>query len=289
MSIILHCGARPVSRTELATVACPEGTDTWKPIAHLRVLDTIQGMLESSGFLVQNEQLGLTGDSHRFFGTLDLGNVLAPGVSLSVGVRNSTDQSLPLGFCAGNRVFVCDNLSFSSDLIVNRKHTKNGAARFSEAIALAVQGLAQFQLAETRRIQILRDARLSRFEAEAYLLSAFEKGILSARTLPVALKQYRAPQFDWGSRDHAWHLFNAVTTALQPRARSNPRAFAWSTMQLVSLFFPTGNLGFDSSDLGFIPDDDDVHLETLPDFDEAEARGKIGYDDNHDNHVPVWL
>jgi hypothetical protein len=33
---------------------------------------------------------------------------LCPGVSLAVGIRNSWDQSFPLGFCAGARVFVCD-------------------------------------------------------------------------------------------------------------------------------------------------------------------------------------
>ena len=110
-NLVLHCGAKPVSREQLARVACPPGTDTWKPVPHLTVLDLISTMLGLSGFQIEKEQLGLTRDEHRFFGTLDLRNELAAGVNLSVGIRNSTDQSLPLGFCAGNRVFVCDNLS----------------------------------------------------------------------------------------------------------------------------------------------------------------------------------
>ena len=245
-NIVLHCGAKPVTRQQLASVACPPGTDTWKPVPHATVLDLVGGMLELSGFRIASEQLGLTRDENRFFGTLDLQNELAPGVTLSVGVRNSTDMSLPLGFCAGNRVMVCDNLAFSSELIVKRKHTKNGETRFREAISLAVGNLTQFQVAETRRIQLLQDQRLGRYEGEAFLLAAFEKGILSARTLPKAIGQYRNPSYDWGSRDTAWFLFNAITTVLQPRAQSNPQAFALTTMQLVSLFFPADEIGLDA-------------------------------------------
>src|SRR4051812_22884309 len=62
----------------------------------------------------------------RLFATVDLGSPLATGVTLAVGIRNSFDKSLPLGFVAGNRVFVCDNLAFRSDLSVKRKHTRFG-------------------------------------------------------------------------------------------------------------------------------------------------------------------
>lgn len=279
-NVVLHCGAKPVTRQQLALVACPPGTDTWKPVPHATVLDLVGGMLELSGFRIAKEQLGLTRDENRFFGTLDLQNELAPGVTLSVGVRNSTDQSLPLGFCAGNRVFVCDNLSFSSELIVKRKHTKNGETRFREAISLAVGNLAQFQAAETRRIQILQGQQLGRHEAEACLLSAFEKGILSARTLPKAIEQYRQPRYDWGSRESAWFLFNAITAVLQPRARSNPQAFSLTTMQLVSLFFPSGSAGFDSPpDIELSPDEYTI---TPQEEGEAADRG-MAVDEPYEN------
>ena len=104
MSMILHCGAKPVTRSALALIEPPPRTDTWVPVKHLAVLDLVSEMLQASSFRIEHEQLGLTRDSNRFFGTLDLKNELAPGVNLSVGIRNSTDMSLPLGFCAGNRV-----------------------------------------------------------------------------------------------------------------------------------------------------------------------------------------
>jgi hypothetical protein len=242
--LVLHTGAKPVSREQLARVACPDGTDTWKPVPHLTVLDLISTMLGHAGFQIDKEQLGLTRDEHRFFGTLDLRNELAAGVNLSVGIRNSTDQSLPLGFCAGNRVFVCDNLAFSSELIVRRKHTKNGELRFREAISLAVQDLTQFHRAETRRIEFMQETSLCPYEAEAFLIAAFEQGLLSARTLRQAIAAYRKPAFDWGPQDRVWHLFNAMSLSMQPRAKSNPQQFALTTMRLMAMLGP--KVGFDA-------------------------------------------
>ena len=43
--------------------------------------------------------------------------------SLVVGLRNSHDHSFCLGVSLGSRVFVCDNLAFSGEVRVARKHT----------------------------------------------------------------------------------------------------------------------------------------------------------------------
>jgi hypothetical protein len=70
--IMLHCGAKPVTRAALALIEPPHRTETWVPVKHSLVLDLIAGMLEQSGFAIEKEQLGMTKDGLRFFGTLDL-------------------------------------------------------------------------------------------------------------------------------------------------------------------------------------------------------------------------
>ena len=89
--IMLHCGAKPVTREALTLVEPPPRTETWVPVKHSLVLDLIAGMLEQSGFAIEKEQLGMTKDGHRFFGTLDLRSELVPGSHLAVGLRNSTE------------------------------------------------------------------------------------------------------------------------------------------------------------------------------------------------------
>src|SRR3954449_13306587 len=70
--------------------------------------------------------------------------------------RDRHNKSLPIGFCAGSRVFVCDNLAFRSELLVTRKHTRFGDRRFREAISQAVLDLDSFRRAEVGRIALMR-------------------------------------------------------------------------------------------------------------------------------------
>src|SRR4029077_14268488 len=119
---------------------------------HGEVSDRVTKSLGDAGFEVAKARYGLSRNDARMFATLDLATPVASGVSLSVGVRNSLDKSLPLGFVAGSRVFVCDNLAFRSELLVRRNHTRNGALRFQEAICQAVQSLQQFKEVEGERI-----------------------------------------------------------------------------------------------------------------------------------------
>ena len=81
----------------------------------------------------------MSNNNHRFFGVLDIEAPLAEGVTLSVGVRNSNDKSFPIGFCEGNRTFVCDNVAFSSEVVITKRHTRFGNDRYQEGVAAAIE------------------------------------------------------------------------------------------------------------------------------------------------------
>jgi hypothetical protein len=153
-ALVLHRGARFVEREEFSAIDAPPPTRTWFPIAHRDVLHGTIETLDAAGFDPLVLRLGLSRDNHRFFGVLSLRSAVAPGVDLAVGVRNSTDRSLPIAFCAGHRVFVCDNLAFSSAVVVSRKHTRFGAERFREAMHHAVAGLSEFQAIEAKQLRV---------------------------------------------------------------------------------------------------------------------------------------
>jgi hypothetical protein len=129
---------------------------------------------------------------------------------------------------------------------IARKHTRNGRDRYTEALTLACQKLTAFQEAEARRISFMKENVLQPYEGEAWLLKAFEEDILSTRTLPEAIRQYREPQFDWGCpRDSLWFLFNCITTPMQARAKTNPAIFAAQSLRIWELIGPK-SLGYDS-------------------------------------------
>jgi len=238
-ALCLHRGARIVNREVLDAVDTPPPTKTWFPVRHGQVLDAVLNTLESSSFRVQKTQLSLSADNARFFGTLDLSTPLVEGTALAVGVRNSVDKTFPLGFCAGCRVFVCDNLAFHSELLVARKHTVNGSTRFQEAIAVAVKSLGQFREAEALRITNMRAFQLSDVQADSLMLRAYERALIPLRTLPQVVQAWRRPSHPEFEDRTLWSLMNAFTGAMKDRSVSNPERFALQTIRLNSLLNPS--------------------------------------------------
>lgn len=239
-SLMLHAGGRPCSLDELRSVRTPPPEGRWHPVSHVRVLDTVKETLHGAGYQVRQEQYALARSDARFFGVLDLSTPLAEGVALSVGVRNSVDKSFPLGFAAGSRVFVCDNLAFRSELLVRRKHTVNGMKAFGTAIGSAVGSLAGFQETEGLRIRRMAGMELTPGDASHVILSAFRRGIISSLQLPKVCQAWEEPSHPEFAPRTAWSLFNAFTEALRERAVTAPQTFVSQTIRLNGLLLPEG-------------------------------------------------
>jgi hypothetical protein len=239
-SLMLHTGGQLCSYDELRAIPAPPAEGRWHPVGHSAVLDAVVTTLNGAGYLIKDRKLAIAREGKRFFGTLDLTTPLVPGVALAVGVRNSIDKSFPLGFCAGSRVFVCDNLAFRSELLVRRKHTRFGEVRFQNAIADAVQSLASFRAAEEDRIERMMAMHLTDDQALALIVRGMEKAIIAAPLIPKVLAEWRRPQHDYGTGDlpTAWRLLNCFTTVLGPRAIRNPNEYAGQTIRLNALLGP---------------------------------------------------
>lgn len=233
--LVLHRGAREVPRQELVSVEAPESTETWFPVKHSVVLDAVEETLGNAGFIVEHSWLSLSKGNHRFFGVLHLQTLLAEGVHLSVGVRNSTDKCFPLGFVAGSRVFTCDNLSFSSEIEVAKRHTVNGERRYREGITHAVSSLEQFQTAEATRIAQMRERLLSEDEANSFMLRSFESGMVGARLLPRLIHAWRNPSHEEFRPRTAFSLLNAYTDVVKPRFRLQPHRASYEMLRFQAL------------------------------------------------------
>ena len=234
--LMLHCGAREVSREQLDAIPCPPAEGRWRPVPHGTVLTYATRALEDAGYEVEKLSLGVSRNDARFFGTITLGTPLVVGTSLAVGIRSSLDKSIALGWCCGHRVFVCDNMAFSSEKVISRKHTTNGVTRYQEAICRAVTELAEYREVEAKRIQALQYTDLSDAQAESVLFRAYHDAkLLSPRTIPTAVKEWRDPSFPGFEEKTAWRLFNAITFALGNRAKTNPQAHAAATIRLGGL------------------------------------------------------
>jgi hypothetical protein len=238
-NLMLHCGAREVSRAELDAVPCPPPEGRWRPVPHGTVLTYALSALQSAGYDVEKSRLGLSRNDLRFWGTLVLRNPIVSGVSLAVAVASSLDKSVSLRWGYGHHVFVCDNGAWSLERTIARKHTTHGVERYREAILNCVGELEQYRQVEAERIRRMQQQLIADHVAEALLLRAYQdEQILSPRTLPVALQEWREPSFVGLEEKNLWRLFNSVTYAIGPRAQTSPQAHAAATIRLGRLFLP---------------------------------------------------
>lgn len=233
--LINHCGARPVTKGDLELIPAPPKTDTWYPIRHIDVLDAVEATIASAGFSIRSCSFSVSQGNQRFFGVLDLMSELAEGVSLSVGIRNSNDKSFPIGFCIGNRTFVCDNLAFSAEVVISKKHTRFGEDRFREGIATAVGKLPDYSRAEAQRIELMQQRMLNEEQADAVFLRAWEKGILGTRMLRPLIHEWRQPSYSDFETRSAWSLLAAYTHIIKDRQKAYPNKAALEVMQFQTL------------------------------------------------------
>ena len=130
-------------------------TPTWTPISHLRLVEQVERALAASQLTVVNQAHALSHGGDRYFGLLQIENG-SPTTDHGwiLGLRNSSDQKFPAGIVAGAAVFVCDNLSFSGEVQLARKHT-----RFIERDLPMLTERAIGQLVERWHSQDVRIAR----------------------------------------------------------------------------------------------------------------------------------
>src|SRR4051794_23388490 len=94
-TLLVSRGARLVTREELDKVHTPPPTGTWFPISHGDVLSWTLGTLEQAGFKLARSQLALSRGAARFFGTIDLENPVAEGVTRVTRYGSSSPSLLP--------------------------------------------------------------------------------------------------------------------------------------------------------------------------------------------------
>jgi hypothetical protein len=223
--LCLHTGGRAVEREQLAAVLTPERTRTWVPVPHHRLLDTVQQTLAGAGLSVVSESHGLAKDGQRYFGLLQVTPSARPedyfadpgDFGLVVGIRNSHDQSFPAGLVVGASVFVCDNLSFSGEVRLARKHTAFIERDLPGLVAKAVGKLTVQRDRQERRFVAYKAHEFTDKEAHDLLIRALDARALPVTRIPAALAEWRNPRHSDFARDgrNGWRLFNAVTEALK--------------------------------------------------------------------------
>ena len=216
MSLLVHRGGQIVTRDDLALVQVPEATDSYIPVPHNNLADTLStiGRDILKGFTLSNEQFALARDGNQMFGVLVFRNDHSE-LGLSIGFRNSYDKSMAIGIAIGAQVFVCDNLALTGDITIMRKHTANVWSSLED---IAISTLYRSQQ-NFRKIvedsETLKGRMIDNSEAFKMIGLLFGHGILTPRQLPVVKKEWLTPSYDDFRPRTMWSFYNACTEALK--------------------------------------------------------------------------
>lgn len=217
VNLMLHAGGYAVRRETLDSIPTPEPTATWHPIPHVELLTGIQSTLERGGYRVVNDSFALAKGGDRFFGLLQLekGSV-ADDHSLVLGLRNSHDRSIPAGLVIGGQVFVCDNLSFSGEVRIARKHTVNIKRDLPSLIERAIGCLADVRCQQERRFDVYKRTEITDAKAHDLVIQALDARVVTATRVPDVISEWRNPRHpEFRESKTAWRLFNGFTEVLK--------------------------------------------------------------------------
>jgi hypothetical protein len=209
-------GAKHVTRAELVEYIPPPATETWKPIAHAELVDTLHEVMSYRGMFITKDDYVIDKGGSRMFGTFDLEWMKMEEYGAAVGFRHATDKSMSIQIAVGARVFVCSNMSFKAELISVRKHTSklNLTEEMDKAMFRYQQGFRLLQ----DDIHVQKNTPVDHEHGKALIYDIFRAKIVPVKLFHPICNEWetlRTSEFML----NAWHLHNAVTAhikTLQP-------------------------------------------------------------------------
>ena len=208
MGLIMQEG-KYVGRDEIASIPTPTGTASWHPVPHLDVIDAVSEVVKAHNWQILDEQYGLAREGQRMFGVMRINKSSSPEWSRCIGIRNSHDQSLSVGLAAGISVMCCSNLSFSSTVVLHRRHTSR--IELGELVVEAVEELEmEFLNLETVSEDLkLHEVRAD--EARAVIVRAAEVGAVNSCDIVPIFREFQHPHHEEFTEPTRWSLLNAFT------------------------------------------------------------------------------
>ena len=212
-SLLTHCGADKIDEAAVATIVPPQRTKTWNPIPHKMLIEQVDTAASRLGLEATSRDFAISHEGHRLFGVICYKSEFSD-MEMAVGLRNSTDKSMAAGVCLGNHVFVCDNMAFSSEVVMQKKHS----SRIDEHLVDMVQG-AYDQFIEAYHKDRLtydrwKEVEVNEDQAAALLVRAAQRRALPGAGILKTFELFQEPPHPEYGRNTAWTLYNAATQFL---------------------------------------------------------------------------
>lgn len=212
MTSLMHCETIKADEMEVIMAPEPDFTNTWHPVSHGRVINSLQNALHDQNIKVVGKEYSLSDDKMNMFASWTL-DAEVDGHALTAVIRNSMKKAFALGVAAGIRTFICDNLCFSGDFLAFRKHT-NGLddTELDRLSTITVDSLVPKLTEFANRTNNLREVPLLPENFKTLTYDAMVNGAFNSGKFKNFLKAYDQETKDEGAEN--LYAFNAAATRL---------------------------------------------------------------------------
>lgn len=199
---MLVLGSNHVSREEVALCGTPESVGRHVPIPHIMLIEETEKALLQAGFQIEEEDHVLARQDkenptihYRYFGGFALTRKDLAGEDrrIVLGLRNANDKGFAAAVCIGNQMMVCENLCFSSEEKLARRHTTNIKRDLPNTIATAISRIVTRWSEMSERIEIYKSQFLTEAEASELAVHLVDQDSLPKQKLYDVISLWRDP------------------------------------------------------------------------------------------------
>mgnify|MGYP003151398476 FL=1 len=186
---------------------------SYQPIGHDLLINKTRSHLDNAGFEVVGECHNLARDGKRYFGLFEVTHPNRENADRGtiIGLRNAHDKCFPAGLCAGDAPFVCDNLIFTNQVKLARRHTKNIFADLDQVISRTLGQLFDFWVGQDNRIASYKDFDLTNAQVNDLVIRAYKAGAISKTKVVDVVDQWESSDHEAFRDRNMNSLYNAFT------------------------------------------------------------------------------
>lgn len=219
-SLLSKSRSKMMSLEELQALPMPQARGRMhKPIHPHTLISEVKRGVEGHGMEVVRSEFVMNPKETRLFGVMDFAptdDQKTLGRTWSMGIVSSTDSSVKLKLPAGGRIFICDNLMATGDVVVMRKHTIG----FDLQAEIAQMTGRVISFCKTGDLLVQRQEKLALPDHEAFSIvgDALIQDFMPASAVREAGQIYARAEYEDLKPRTLWGLHNAFTRQVQKLA-----------------------------------------------------------------------
>ena len=219
--LLTTCGSQRCSLEQLLTIPEPKKTKSYTPLNHydfaVNILTIASDLLK--GYRFDGDSYALSSDGQKMFGVITYRKINSQQneeLKVAIGLRNSYNKTMSAGLVLGSTVLVCDNLVFSGDIKVMRKHSGVDMHEdLNDQIVTAIYK-SQHNFQQIRHdVELMKQKPMNQHQKYEYIGMLTGEGVLSATQSTTAFKELWKPSHEEFQVDTLWAGYNCATEALK--------------------------------------------------------------------------